>query len=161
MASVTATSSSAREVRADSNGKIAKQAAGYIYRPETEYVCGQCVALKPLSVSGSKTGCAWFGANEPVSDTSGTCIFFAHAAPYQLPWLGLFTKIELGYTENAAGFSCKRCEHFDLKGDCSKVDKDSPGDTPGLISANACCNIWEADKKRAKMDRERLLRIIK
>lgn len=82
----------------------------------------------------------------------------SYGSPDQMPWLGMYTKIELGYVENKQGFSCKRC---DLKGqDCSQVDKNSEGDTPGRIEANTCCNLWEADRKRAKMTTPALLQLI-
>lgn len=145
--------------------KTSKAEAGYQYRPETQYRCGECVMLKPAG-KGKETasGCAWFGAGTEVSREQGSCIYFAHGAPDhpEIPWLGLFTKEELGYVENRTGFSCKRCEYFDIeKRDCRKpVDKDSPGDTPGEIHPNACCDFWEPDPKRSKLDTEKLMRLI-
>ncbi|HLG97152.1 MAG TPA: hypothetical protein VKX49_12640 [Bryobacteraceae bacterium] len=108
-------------------------------------------------------GCAFFGPNVEISAQSGGCNAFAHAdsGKYEIPWLGLFTKVQLGYAENKPGFSCKRCSHVDLAAeDCERVDKNSEGDTPGLIAANAYCNQWEPDKKRAPLSSEKLLNMI-
>ena len=114
----------------------------------------------------AKTGsaCAWFGPTVPISGEKGSCNYFAHAHPEQkpdVPWLSLFTKEQLGYLENAEGFSCKRCEEFLFpRHDCEKVDKNSPGDTPGEINPDGCCDFWEADRKRAKMDQEQLIQLM-
>ena len=139
--------------------KISKAEAGYQFHPDSEYVCGSCVLLKDLPQK--KNGCAWFGPAVKVSATSGACNYFSHGHPgdqmFDVPWFSLFTPIELGYLENKPGFGCKRCEHADLlRHDCSEVDKDSPGDTPGEIHPGGCCNLWEADKKRGKMSRDDL-----
>ena len=129
--------------------KILKSSAGYIYRPGTEYTCGDCVMLKGTDHGH---GCAYFGPGSSVDAERGSCNYFAHGSGEEIPWLGIFTKEELGYLENSRGFSCKRCEHFAvLKEDCETVQKNSTGDTPGIISPNACCDFWEGDKKRARM----------
>ena len=140
--------------------KLEKQAAGYLYRPETSYVCGECVFPKYLK--GGASGCALFGPSETVSLSKGSCNFFAHGKPHtDQPWLGVYTKLELGYTENTNGFSCKRCEEFSPeRNDCKKVDKDSDGDTPGTISPNACCSNWERDPDRGNKTDEQLLKIL-
>jgi hypothetical protein len=139
----------------EESGKISKAAALYIFRPDTQYTCGDCPMLK----NGDK--CAWLGPTVTVSAKTGTCGYFAHGKPLsEIPWLPLFTKEELGYAENAQGFSCKRCEEFVRPADCQKVHKDSPGDTPGQINLNACCALWNPDPKRAKMTNEQLFVIL-
>ncbi len=142
--------------------KLEKSAAGYLYRPETRYVCGQCVFYKPLP--GGKYGCAFFGPGETISLTKGSCDYFSHGHPSKdddIPWLGIWTKLELGYFENPHGFSCKRCEEFIVgENDCKKVDKDSKGDTPGTISPNGCCSNWERDPVRGKLPDEQLVQIL-
>lgn len=143
--------------------KLEKEAAGYLFRPETSYVCGECVMHKPLP--GDKYGCAFFGPGETVSLTEGSCGYFSHGhppkPPNEVPWLPVWTKLELGYAENKNGFSCKRCEEFIVgRNDCKKVDKDSDGDTPGDISPNACCSNWERDTVRGNMATGMLVKIL-
>jgi hypothetical protein len=144
-----------------SSGKLSKTEACYQYHPDIQYRCGDCIMLKPRK---GGEGCAWFGASVPVSGVSGSCNYFAHAHPEQkpdVPWLSLFTKEQLGYTENPEGFSCKRCEELLFpRHDCKKVDRNSPGDTPGEISPDGCCNLWEPDRKRAKMESEELVKLM-
>ena len=126
--------------------KVSKGAAGYQFRPETNYTCGMCVFRKGSS------GCAIFGPSFPVSSSSGTCIEFIHGPENVVPWLGLLTPQEASYTVNTNGFSCKRCEYFGAgQNNCQKVDSKSKGDTPGVISPNGCCNLWVGDSKRGKL----------
>ena len=143
------------------SGKIGKAEAGYQYHPDTEYRCEECVMIKDRD--GGK-GCAWFGPTVPISASSGSCNYFAHTHDLtrpEIPWIGLFTKAELGYLENAEGFSCKRCEELIvLRNDCKKVDRNSEGDTPGEISPYGCCNFWEADRKRAQLTTPELVQIM-
>jgi hypothetical protein len=141
--------------------KLDKQQAGYLYRPETRYVCGECVFQKELP--GGKSGCAFFGPGETISLTKGSCNYFSHGhrPKPEVPWLGVWTKLELGYDESPHGFSCKRCEEFIVgENACKKVDKDSEGDTPGTISPNGCCSNWEADPRRGKLSDEALVQIL-
>lgn len=115
--------------------KWPKQAALYIYRPGTEYQCKDCYFYMQKK-------CALYGDRVSI-EPYGTCGLWvelpAHSASQ---WIGGLTKEETGYAENKAGFSCKRCEYFGNM-DCSKVDKNSPGDTQGKISPDGCCNRWE------------------
>lgn len=132
-------------------GTIEKQAALYIYRPEVRIVCSECVFVK-----GDK--CTLFGLEVAISRNTGTCGFYIHGHenPEQ-PWVSNVTKEEAGYMENKTGFQCKRCEEF-LPGQqgCKKVDKNSVGDTPGIIAANACCNSWQIDDIRGKLSDDKL-----
>lgn len=135
--------------------KILKAEAGYICRPGTEYTCSDCVFLKTVK---DGHGCVFFGAKVSISAAAGGCNYFALGKPADLPWIGTLTKEELGYTENKRGFSCKRCGHFAFpKEDCDRVDKDSPGDSPGEIEENGCCGSWGPDPKRSKMTTPALL----
>lgn len=100
----------------------------------------------------------FFGAQVTVSAKTGGCDYFVLGKPADFPWIGTLTKEELGYAENKQGFSCKRCSHFAFpEEECERVDKDSPGDSPGEIEENGCCGSWSPDKKRAKMTTPALL----
>lgn len=142
--------------------KIPKEAVLYIFRPETQYTCDKCVHDKlPANKDITKGKCAILAATEDIKPY-GSCGFWIHMDPLaeatpDVPFLGVMTKDQVGYAENKTGFSCKRCEYFDpSRMDCEKVDKDSIGDTPGIIHPNACCNRWEPDDTRAKMTTEQL-----
>ena len=145
-----------RRMTPEDKEKWPKQAALYVYRPETNYCCDECVFAKSKA-----TKCALFGPAEDIKEYGG-CNLWMHLDPdsqlaEKIPYLGLINKVEAGYTENKKGFSCKRCEYFDAKNkDCEKVRKDSPGDTIGEINANGCCNRWDADKDRADMTDKQL-----
>jgi len=134
--------------------KIPKEAVLYIFRPEVNITCGKCVFVK-------KSQCAVFGPSESISPERGSCGFYIHGdlgEAKEMPWIGFITKVEAGYAENTNGFQCKRCEYFDSpKLDCEKVDKDSDGDTPGVIHPNGCCNRWEADDTRGQMSANQLM----
>jgi len=137
--------------------KVKKEAVLYAFNPETQYTCGQCFNRKPKT-----SVCSLFGPNDPISPKSGSCGFYVHEDGEKsgifAPIVGVIGKLQSGYAENENGFSCKRCEYFLVgENDCMKVDKDSPGLTPGEIHPNACCNNWEADSKRAKMSTPALL----
>lgn len=139
-----------KSVPEDEN-KWPKQAAGYLYRPETPYQCQECIYYEDKK-------CKLFGVTESVSPKGG-CNLFIHGEPgtFKIPSIGLITKIEAGYTENPVGFTCSRCEYFLSKTqDCKKVRKDSPGDTLGIIDGKACCNRWDKDKKRGDMTDKQL-----
>lgn len=136
----------------DDKGLASKQSVLYVFRPEGNVTCGMCIFRKDF------TKCAIL--NDVVA-SYGSCGFYVHGdvddANPNMPWIGTVTKLEAGYMENKTGFQCKRCEEFDIENRaCEKVDKNSPGDTPGEIHPNACCNMWEADKIRAKLDKIKL-----
>jgi hypothetical protein len=133
-------------------GKIEKQAALYVFRPEGNVTCGMCIFRK------DKTKCAIL--NDKI-ELYGSCGFYIHGDVDddnpKMPWIGTVTKLEAGYVENKTGFQCKRCEEWVAIGrSCKKVDKYSAGDTPGEIHPNACCNIWEPDPARSKWDINKL-----
>jgi hypothetical protein len=134
-------------------GDIPKEAVLYIFRPEVRIVCKECVF-----VNEKEKKCKLFGPNQDISPDSGTCGFYIHGhGKPDMPWIGLVTKDESGYMENPTGFQCKRCHEFNCaQQSCKKVDKNSKGDTPGVIHANACCNLWEADKVRSKLPDDKL-----
>lgn len=140
--------------------KWPKQAAGYIYRPETQYRCDECVFAKAKS-----TKCGIYGPLEDIKP-EGSCNLWLHMDPGaeladKVPYLSLATKLETGYAENKNGFSCKRCEYFiPGKQDCKKVRKDSAGDTLGIIDPNACCNRFEVDKERGSMTDKQLEKLL-
>ena len=139
--------------------KISKSEALYTFHPDSEYVCGSCIFVKELKQGA---GCAFLGPALQVSESAGGCNAFAHGHPgdnmFDVPWFSLFTPVQLGYEENKPGFSCKRCKHVDIfREDCDEVDRDSEGDTPGIISGDGCCNLWSPDKVRGHMTREEIL----
>ncbi len=142
--------------------RIAKDAVGYTYRPETQVTCDVCVFSKDSRYPNETKRCKFLGPNVDIK-SYGSCILFTHMDPTkegtpEVPMLNVYTPEEVGYAENKMGFTCKRCIHFDAdSNDCYVVDKDSPGDTPGMIHANACCNNWWADPVRAQMTTEQVL----
>jgi hypothetical protein len=144
--------------------KIPKEAVLYIFRPETKYTCDKCVFSKNKDFPNS-TKCKVLGPNENIKPY-GSCGFWIHMDPVgentpEIPYIGVITKEQAGYFENEEGFSCKRCEYFDIKNlDCERVNKDSEGDTPGLIHPNACCNRWEPDDVRAKLSSDKLTELL-
>jgi len=118
--------------------KIDKQVVLYMNCPETDYKCEQCLYYK-------EEKCALYGPTFPIKPYGG-CNLWIHAEPgkFTIPWVGLVTKEQTGYMENKEGFSCKRCEEFlPEQNACKKVNRFSPGDDPGIIHFNACCNRWE------------------
>ena len=120
---------------------------------------------KPEQGTDYPAGCAWFGPNHKISPMRGSCIYFAHDGPDRpiIPWLALFTPVELGYTERKSdnGFSCKRCEYYGVTQHiCSRVDENSEGDTPGEIHPNSCCDFQDADKVRGEMPTQKVLEYI-
>lgn len=139
--------------------KATKAQATYTFHPGENYTCGSCVMLKDAP---NGHGCAWFGVQRMVSPTMGSCNYYAHGDPKKLdiPWIGIFTPVQLGYDENRNGFTCGRCEEFHAPGDCEKVDKASPGDTPGEISPKGCCSLWKRDPVRGGLADDRLVQIL-
>lgn len=135
---------------------IPKEVVLYIHRDNTNITCGQCVFVK-----GNK--CKLFGIGTTISASAGTCGFFIKGEENDaVPFIGTITKVEAGYMENKTGFQCKRCEEFLIpERACKKVDKNSKGDDPGQIHPDACCNRWEADKVRARLDAVQLDEFIK
>lgn len=127
---------------------LTKGQALYVFRPETpDYTCNACVFLK------GSDGCAMFARDFKVSGDMGSCNFWSHGErKINVPCLSLYTPEELGYAENPNGFGCRRCSEFiEQKNDCERVDRKSPGDSPGIISPDGCCAAWQKDAKRGKM----------
>lgn len=126
--------------------KISKQAVLYILKPNTQYECADCHAFIPDSMR-----CNFHNESEGSFLPMDSCGFWVPGEPKPkgtIPAGGL-TKLESGFVRTNFGVSCKRCEEFDrINFDCEKVDKDSPGDTPGMIHPDACCNAWEPDPER-------------
>lgn len=149
-----------RHMTPEDKDKWPKQAALYMYRPETKYHCSECVFAKEGS-----TKCAVFGATENIKPEGG-CNFYLHKNPESdtakaIPYLGLATKVEAGYEENRVGFTCGRCEYFlASKQDCKKVRKESVGDTLGIIDQHACCNRFDKDKERGDMTDKQLEKVL-
>jgi hypothetical protein len=137
--------------------KVSKAEAGYVCTPGCNYLCGECQFRK------GESQCAFFGPAAGISFTEGSCNAWKSGDPKGVPWLKPYYGFaELGYAENKNGFGCKRCEHFGAgKNDCEKVDRKSPGLTPGIISAEACCDFQKPDKERAQMTDGKLVQILK
>lgn len=136
---------------------IDKSVVSYMHAPQTQYECGDC----PMYIDERKL-CVLHGFGDTFLVYDG-CNFFVKGMPGTFgsnPIMGV-TKQESGAARSTFGFSCKRCEHFDpITWDCSEVDRNSPGDDPGIIHPDACCNGWEADTVRALMTTEALREIV-
>lgn len=127
-------------VLADLKHKISKSAAGYVYRPEAKgrYQCDQCARFIP-----GRERCEVFGPGDKVRSFGSSNEWVLGTPSNELVPLGTTTPQKAVYMENRPGFGCKRCANFDAEGlDCRRVDKDSPGATPGKIIGEACCNEW-------------------
>lgn len=143
--------------------KATKAQGLYCYHPDvSDYTCGSCIFEKDAN---GKDYCALFGPSTTISEHTGSCNEWLHGEPERekidVPWLSLATKEQLGYAENANGFSCKRCANFIVgRNDCLRVGKDSRGDTPGQINPDACCSLWERSSVRGGLTNERLTQIL-
>lgn len=123
--------------------KWPKQAALYMFKPESGYVCSQCIMYNDKK-------CKLFPETEKISP-DGSCNFFihGHADKFEISQIGLLSKEMAGYEDPQGGFFCKNCEYFmDKTNDCQRVDKLSEGDTPGIIHPQACCNRWDSNKEK-------------
>lgn len=113
--------------------KISKEAAGYVEFKGSDYQCRECYKFEPAE--GKKNCAEVEGTIEPF----GGCNEFVQGQPSQIAAISLprkLTQREAGYMVNKAGFSCKRCEHFDReRWLCEKVE--------GEIRPYGCCNHWE------------------
>lgn len=150
----------AKKQNPEEKAKFPKEAVLYSYRPETSYTCSECAFAK-----NNSTKCALYGPGETIKGI-GSCGLWLHMDPdnpisKEIPYLGLITKMESGYTENKNGFTCGRCEYFQVgKNSCKKVRSDAEGDNPGEISVRGCCNRWEKDKERGDMTDEQLNKLL-
>lgn len=122
------------------SAKIPKQAVLYLRKPDTQYQCQDCT----MFIAGSEQ-CSIHGPEDQIR-AIGSCGFFVKGMPMpDMKPMGEVTTQESGYVESQPGFSCKRCRFFlPGRGDCQAVDKDSPGDDPHRIHADACCNNWKS-----------------
>lgn len=133
------------------DGKMLKSAVLYIHRTGTDYECKDCPWFQP-----GKGRCFLHSPSTEISPT-GTCGYWVKGKPLpaiqDLQPTAALSKLESGYTEAPSGYSCKRCDEFlpDSQ-DCVKVDRNSPGDDPGLIHADACCCRWEPISKGEKSE---------
>jgi len=116
--------------------KLLKSQAGYIHRPSTDYRCEDCPHFVP-----ENAGCAIHKPSELIQ-ARGYCTYWVYGRPAGLEAgsLGQLTCLESAYGEDPNGTQCFRCTNFD-DGDCKKVDEKSPGDDPGKIARNGCCNV--------------------
>ena len=118
--------------------KLPKQAVLYVHR-NADYKCSECLMFIP-----EKERC-FIHSDVTEIKPYGTCGYWAKGKPYPgLEPMGSVSKVESGYVEHKPGYSCGRCEYFSAeKQDCQVVDKDTPGDDPGKITAQGCCANWE------------------
>jgi hypothetical protein len=120
--------------------KIPKSAVLYVHKKNTLYRCRDCVLAKAHA-----NKCALLGGALSIKPTGTSGFWVQKRGNIEVPFIGGLTKEEIGYIEEADGYSCAHCEEFlPEKNDCKKVDKDSPGDDPGEILSGACCNRWES-----------------
>lgn len=121
--------------------KVSKASVLYIHIPGTEYQCSDCTMLHPKEKS-----CSIHQKKFKILGI-GSCGLFYFGPPAGKGF-GYLTIIQTGYEENPEGFSCKRCRRFlPARLDCRHVDRNSPGDDPGLIHPDACCNDWRRGLK--------------
>ena len=131
------------------SAKIPKSAVLYIHLKDTQEKCKDCLFRKD-----GANKCALYGRSIAIKPWGGCgqFILFLRGNLPDLPYWpeGQYTKENTGYVENRPGFTCLRCDEFlSAEKDCKKVDKNSPGDDPGQITAEACCNRWEKIKDNA------------
>lgn len=113
--------------------KVTKVGAGYVHKDGVDYRCRECWDFDSIAQR-----CASHGPTDVIKP-NGTCTYWRHGIPTPgLAIAGSITKQESGYTEDPNGTLCRRCKFF-FKGDCEKVNKNSPGDDPGQIHPMACC----------------------
>ena len=123
--------------------KIPKSAVLYIHKKGTNYKCKDCYFAK-----NHANNCAIYGSSVPIKPTGGCGEFILKKGNFDVPYIGGYTKENTGYVENPDGFTCGRCDEFiPENNNCKKVDKDSPGDDPGIILSGGCCNRWEKLKE--------------
>lgn len=130
--------------------KVGKQQAGYVHKFGTEYLCPDC----PRWNADQK--CSLHGQNDIVTIIH-TCNYWVIGQPQGEEPTGALTPLESGLALRPKGASCKRCEYWDMAAwACRKVDADSPGDDPGVIHPDGCCNFQELDEVRGHMDTPQL-----
>ena len=127
-----------------------KQAVLYLYTLGPDSECRDCMMWIP-----DHERCTVHGEGDAIRGV-GSCGFFINGKPAkgEEP-MGLITVRQSGYVENpyGTGFSCKRCTFWeDQKLGCRIVNPNSPGDTPGIIHGDACCNAWVIDDDVAVRD---------
>lgn len=136
--------------------KDSKSSVGYMLKPATQYCCSDCVMFLD-----EKHRCMILG-DENVLVTSG-CNNFVPGTPASFGENPLYVLngLEVGLTHTDYGFSCKRCIHFNEENwDCEEVDKNSEGDTLGMIHPDACCNEWEPDPVRGGLPTEAVRQLV-
>lgn len=120
--------------------KLSKAAVLYIHIKGTRYQCKDCAAFLP-----KEDGCAFHLRSEFIRPY-GECGLFLLGKPetYTKRPHHPLLKVESGYFEQKEGSSCNDCEYFAKQfRNCAKVERDSPGDDPGEIHPDACCNNYE------------------
>ena len=114
--------------------KIPKVAVGYVYRPGVDYRCRECWKHIPATQQ-----CAELRPQD-TARPNGYCIVWAFGIPRPgLVPTSAYTPEEVGYGEKVNGTKCHRCGNFVTPDRCKRVDENSPGDTPGEINYDACC----------------------
>lgn len=132
---------------------LAKPAAGYMHKPGTEYICGDCIFYfdeekKCQLLAGGDNVLVFDGCNNFCPGPAGSL------SDSRNPLYAL-TPQEVGLTHSEYGFSCKRCVHYGTEDwSCAVVDKESEGDDQGMIHPDACCNSWERDPSRGMLPTE-------
>ena len=130
-------------------GQAPKQGVLYMHLPGTDYECHDCNMWIP-----GKDRCTVHGEDD-VTLATGSCGFFIKGKPMGGSPHGAVTFMQSGYVENpyGTGFSCKRCTFWESqKLGCTVVEPNSPGDDPGIIHGDACCNAWVINDEVAARD---------
>lgn len=129
---------------------IDKGSALYVHAPKPTYDCDDCV----FWIMQSRR-CVLHGASDFIGPEASCGYFIQGPQIFGDRPLGLITKDESGYVDNVNEASCKRCKRWVQDGwACLEVNKDSPGDDPGMIHPDACCCLWIEDPERGPLPEE-------
>lgn len=135
------------------NWKVTKAEAGYEAADDVR--CKECAFI---TEDGK---CTHYPKSEEDVKAFGSCDDWQPLSEGRIVGNRSGTRVRTNYEENKEGFGCRRCEYMRVNvKDCKKVDRNSPGDTPGKIIGMACCRLWDPDEKRAKMTDAELVRIM-
>lgn len=120
-------------------GKIDKMSVLYLHIIGTDYECKDCI----LFIKDGQ--CVIHRPNDDIKATDSCGLFVYGRAMENGRPLGIITPQQSGLVHSKNGFSCKRCKFFNPGHNvCSQVDENTPGDDPGQIHPDACCNVWQS-----------------
>lgn len=130
---------------------ITKGSALYIHAPKGDYDCDDC----PFYIMPTRR-CVLHGAYDHINPED-SCGYFVPGPSgiFGDRPLGFVTPAESGLVRNVNEAGCKRCRNWlPDSWACMEVDKDSPGDDPGMIHPDSCCCLWVEDPTRGPLPSE-------